>query len=74
MPISWADNGFGGACGHQAAQFRDGARAEEVLPVLRRRAGGESVESIHPDLIPPHRQAQREEPEPGGFAALHTGS
>jgi hypothetical protein len=24
-----------------------------VLPVLRRRAGGESVESIHPDLILP---------------------
>jgi hypothetical protein len=28
-----ADNGFGGACGHQAAQFLDGERTEEVSRV-----------------------------------------
>ncbi len=33
--------------------------------VLRRKAAGESVESIRPDLIIPQRQAQGAEPESG---------
>lgn len=33
--------------------------------VLRRRADGESVEDIRPDLIIPTGQAQRPQPEPG---------
>jgi hypothetical protein len=28
-----ADLGFGGACGHESAEFLDGERAEEVLGV-----------------------------------------
>ncbi|MCZ9355108.1 recombinase family protein [Streptomyces mutabilis] len=36
--------------------------ADMLHTVLRRRAGGESVEQIQPDLIIPHRQAQGTEP------------